>query len=110
MMRIVDVGRAMGGLPAGEGIVTLKVMDPYAPWNEGFWRFCGEDGRLVAEQVPEPEGRNLPVLSVGALTQWAFGFADGGELQRQGALLSDICVEAMDGLLPRQPVFLYEMY
>ena len=110
MFRIVDIEQAMNGIPAGDGMATLKVMDPYAPWNEGFWRFCAEDGMMVAERIEDPGFRNLPVLSIGALTQWAFGSADGSDLRRQGALLSDVCMEAMDCLLPRRPVFIYEMY
>lgn len=110
MLRIVDIEKAMNGLPAGEGEATLKVTDPYAPWNEGFWRFSAEGGALAAEKVPGPGDGRAPEISVGALSQWAFGSADGSDLQSRGALPSDGCAEALDGLLPRRPVFLYEKY
>ncbi|MDR0469843.1 MAG: GNAT family N-acetyltransferase [Peptococcaceae bacterium] len=107
MMRIIDVGKAMGGLPAGEGSVTLQIRDPFAPWNEGVWRFSSCGGVLAAECVSEGEA---PVLSINDLTRWAFGCADGSTLAGGGAELPEAMALAMDALLPGQPFFLYETY
>ncbi|MCL1804799.1 MAG: GNAT family N-acetyltransferase [Clostridiales bacterium] len=110
MLRMVEMEITMQGLPAGDGLVTMKVMDPYAPWNEGVWQFFGSDGKLDVEKIPDPGFGELSVISIGDLTQWAFGYAGGRDLQRQGALLTDICAEIMDDILPKRPVFLYEKY
>ena len=107
MMRILDVKKAMDGLQAGEGEVTLRILDPFAPWNEGAWRFISRDGRLDAEKVREG---NAPELSIGDLTRWAFGCVNASELARRGAALPGAQIRAMDALLPGQPFFIYETY
>jgi predicted acetyltransferase len=107
MMRIVDIARAMDGLPAGEGGVTLGVQDPFAPWNDGIWRFCSIDGALAVERA---DAQEAPALSIGDLTRWAFGCADGSRLAREGAELPDAVTVAMDALLPEKPFFIYESY
>ena len=135
MLRLVDLGRAMQGLPAAQSAeagLTLRILDPYAPWNEGLWHFSAHDGALTVKKLPEQEagppsdpgaGANPssrlsqrpapgddPVLTIGELTQWAFGCASGRDLILSGAALTEAAACAMDALLVKQPFFLYEMY
>jgi len=155
-MRIVDVGAAMSGLPVGEArllpgpgelpagrgndvdgddngsngsAVTLRVLDPQAPWNDGIWSFSASGGLLAAkklstaEQAPTTahtptvsqaptteQAPGMPALTIGELTAWAFGCASGNDLLQSGADLSEDTARAMDALLPKKPFFIYEMY
>ena len=161
MMRIVDIGGAMSGLPVGGdggdgddrfspgqgrqaagdrsdsriGAVTLRVLDPQAPWNDGIWSFSASGGLLAAEKLPavtqavsagqapptkpalaaeyaQTAGQtpDMPTLTIGELTAWAFGCAGGADLIRSGAALTEDTARAMDALLPKKPFFIYEMY
>jgi len=92
MFRLLDV-LAFEGLPAGTGSVTLRVEDPYAPWNEGTWTFTGQAGRL---HVSRSDHRDTPCVSIGTLTQWYLG---------ERGMISD-----MTQILPLQPIWIHEMY
>ena len=122
MLRIIDVIGAMQGLPAGQGDISIRVTDPYADWNEGMWRFYALDGKLAAEKAGQPgnagqssatqhdQTQYAPTLTIGALTQWAFGYLDGSGLADAGAGLSVQDALRMDALLPKKPFFIYEKY
>ena len=97
----------MNGLPAGEGSVALRIEDTYAPWNEGLWRFFAREGVLAVERA---QAIDAPALSIGDLSCWAFGCADGSGLLRGGAALSAADALAMDQLLPAKPFFIYDTY
>ncbi len=45
MSRVLDVEK-MGGMKAGVGSFSARIIDPLCPWNEGAWRFEGCDGEL----------------------------------------------------------------
>ena len=45
MNRVLDVEK-IGGMNAGDGAFSIKVIDPICPWNEGMWHFEGSDGKL----------------------------------------------------------------
>jgi len=113
MFRVLDIRAALRGLSAGAGEVILKIEDRCAPWNEGTWRFysAGSEpsapGKLTVEQVADC---GAPVLPVGALVQWAIGYLDGSGLRGRMPGLQPETAAQMDALLPKKPVFLYEMY
>jgi hypothetical protein len=45
MNRVLDVEK-LGGMSAGEGRFSAKVIDPLCPWNEGRWQFKSSGGSL----------------------------------------------------------------
>jgi predicted acetyltransferase len=106
MLRVVDIEN-IRGLAAGDAEVFLSVTDEYAPWNEGVWRFHGCDGVLKAQRVGGTD--SVPLITIGALTQWILGYANGDELARAKEAMPPETVRAMEVLLPKQSVFLYEM-
>ena len=115
MYRVVDIERALGGLPAGEGGITLRVTDPCASWNDGLWHLASRGGTLEAEKISQDGAKDgdwadAPAISIGMLAQWVFGYMDGSMLRQRGASLSPEQAQAMDKLLPVRPVFVYEMY
>ncbi len=107
MARVLDIEAAMDGLPAGEGKVTLNVRDEHAPWNAGCWTFAAREGRL---RVTRAEAGDAAPIGVGELTQWALGYLSAAEMRGRGAGIPEREAAAMDALLGKQPVFLYEMY
>jgi len=107
MYRILDIPAAMGGLPAGEGEIILKIEDEHARWNARTWRFRAEDGKLTVEPTTDC---GAPVLSIGALTQWALGYLDGSGLSGLAGDISPKAAIQMDALLPGRPAFMWEMY
>jgi predicted acetyltransferase len=50
MSRVLDVEK-IGGMGAGAGNFSARVIDPLCPWNEGFWRFEARDGKLHVSQT-----------------------------------------------------------
>jgi predicted acetyltransferase len=108
MMRILDIEGMFCGLAAGEGSTCLRVVDEHAPWIDGCWRFLGEGGRMRAERVSQTQ--DAPRVSIGALTQWALGYKSAGDLAQSGEIEEGQHIEAMDQLLQKRPVFIYEMY
>ena len=107
MLRLVDLPRALAGLPAGSGSVVLQVQDAFAPWNQGYWQLAAVEGVL---HMTPADPQDAPVLPIEALTQWAVGYASAQELADRGlALPADACA-AMDALLGKQPTFLFEKY
>ena len=43
MNRVLDVEK-LGGMSAGIGKFSAKVIDPICPWNEGMWQFESSGG------------------------------------------------------------------
>jgi hypothetical protein len=58
----------------------------------------------------EPDMEGVDTLTINELTAWVFGSASGADLIDNGAGLSTQRAAAIDRLLPKQPVFLFEMY
>jgi predicted acetyltransferase len=109
MLRVVDIEN-IGGVATGDDEVFLSVTDEYAPWNEGVWRFRGSGGVLKAQRVGGVGSAVTPPrIPIGALTQWILGYANGDELARAKEAMPPETVRAMEVLLPKQSVFLYEM-
>lgn len=89
MARIVDLPRALSGLPAEKTARIVAVSDPFAPWNEGTWRFFESGGYLAVEKCAEKPDFSI---SIGELVQAAFGYAP------------------LSGLLPVIKTFQFEAY
>lgn len=87
-VRIVDVPRALEARPYAEaGVLTFRVHDDLAPWNDGAWRFetDGEESR-----VTPAEGATADLdLSVNALASLLTGFRSATRLERAGMLSGD---------------------
>jgi predicted acetyltransferase len=52
MLRVVDIGSAIGARPAGrgapDGAFTVGIVDQVCPWNEGAWQIENAGGQLNA--------------------------------------------------------------
>jgi predicted acetyltransferase len=50
MSRVLDVEK-IGGMHVGEGSFSAKIIDPLCPWNEGYWHFESNAGRLEVSKA-----------------------------------------------------------
>jgi predicted acetyltransferase len=72
--RVLDVA-GLGGMQVGPGEVTLRISDPFCPWNEGVYRFASEDGCLAVaclDASVEPDC----ALTIQALSGLVYGVRD----------------------------------
>lgn len=84
MVRVMDAGKALEGLPAGEpGEVAVEVVDEQCEWNNGTYSFRAEEGRM---RVAKGEGRGDLKMDIKALSAMAYGTLAPAELERRGWL------------------------
>lgn len=84
MVRVMDVGKALEGLPAAApGEVAVDVADEQCEWNDGSYTLRAEDGRMRAVKGGGPGGLRLDIKGLSAL---AYGTLPPAELERRGWL------------------------
>jgi predicted acetyltransferase len=89
-MRLVDLERALSSRAyAGDGALTVQVVDAVCPWNEGTWRI--EDG--AATRSSDAADLSLDVSALGAAYLGAVSF----EQLRAGRRLEEL----VDGAVAR---------
>ncbi len=104
MQRLADVHAAFSLAQPDAPPVTLRVVDDKCPWNDGVFRL--EDGR--AERCGEAAQASV---CIGALTQWALGYADPVQSAASGMLSADGWVlEALQRRYPLAQTALVEMW
>jgi hypothetical protein len=54
MNRVLDIEK-IGGMSAGDGEFSARVIDPICPWNEGAWHFEGRGGILAVSKAPQAD-------------------------------------------------------
>jgi predicted acetyltransferase len=54
MNRVLDVEK-LGGMSAGDGEFSARVIDSLCPWNEGPWHFEGRGGILAVSKAPQAD-------------------------------------------------------
>ena len=79
MTRVLDVEK-IGGMQAGEGNFTARILDPLCPWNEGCWQFRSEGGVLQVARAAAAES----VLSIQGLSALVAGTVDPADLTLRG--------------------------
>lgn len=86
MFRILDVEGCLRKLsPAGSGSISLKVIDPGIPENEGPWRVEFKDGDVSVERTDDA----ATVLTVGELAQLVFGWPGIDRMLSCGRIVLD---------------------
>jgi predicted acetyltransferase len=103
MFRVVDVSRALGPfVPAG---VSLRVVDPLAPWNDGVWRL---DDRIERRDQALADV-TVPVES---LAQLVMGQRSARHLCADGLLESSSAgsIEILDRCFPSRPVVCMDFF
>jgi predicted acetyltransferase len=94
MARVADVALALGAwraladddTPLGLAPVTVRLIDAYAPWNDGSWRIePGPDGCTVAPAA----GGAAATVDVRGLALLLAGAAAPGDLRRLGLVEGD---------------------
>jgi predicted acetyltransferase len=106
MGRVIDI-KALAGLPVGEGVLTISLVDPDCPWNEGQWRLQGANGQLAVEQSIKP---GIP-LSIQGLTALVYGVYDPAEFPLRGwGNPDDRACETMRRMFPPAIPFIHAMY
>ncbi|MGC4192375.1 MAG: GNAT family N-acetyltransferase [Thermomicrobiales bacterium] len=108
MGRVVDVA-GLTGIGAGNGEVVLQIVDDYAPWNTGLFRFVGRDGRLTVEA--RESGTAKATITIQGLSSLAFTGQDPADFPFRGWGDPDEAVQAtLRSLFPFVSPFLYEEF
>ncbi|MEM4782634.1 MAG: GNAT family N-acetyltransferase [Halalkalicoccus sp.] len=105
MSRIIDVQRALAGLPAPDGRLTIAVSDPLAPWND----------RTVALSPAgcEPTDEEPTVeVGIGTLSRLFVGARSVETLERVGecSIRDERARTALESLFPARRVYLGEHF
>jgi predicted N-acetyltransferase YhbS len=94
MARVLDL-RAMGGMPVGEGTVTVHVVDDLIG---GTYRLAGDGGRLDVGRAPDATS----TLTAAGLSGLVYGVLDPIDLIARGLGTVDAAdVEPLRALFPR---------
>lgn len=81
MGRVIDVA-GLAGIGAGDGEIVLQIVDDYAPWNTGLFRFAGRDGRLHVE--PTADAEPAATLTIQGLSSLVFTGQDPADFPFRG--------------------------
>jgi hypothetical protein len=104
--RVIDVA-GIGGMATGPGAFTVRVSDPFCPWNDGVWSFETVDGHLQVRPGGEAEGE----ITIHALAALAYGTNDPAEFPFRGWGEPDPALqEVMRTIFPREIPHLHETY
>lgn len=116
--RIVDFMRFIGqtsfAATGQEQRLTIRIMDRYAPWNDGTFRLrIDGQGRASAESIGSGEegrgaddGDDMLEGDIGAVTAMLLGYKRPLVLHRLGALSGQLeAVRAWEGLVPQRSTY-----
>jgi hypothetical protein len=79
MGRVVDLAQ-IGGMQSSPGRFSVRVRDPYCPWNEDTWRLVTDNGRLQVRRGGEPDCE----LSIQGISALVYGAHDPGDFPIRG--------------------------
>ncbi|GIO34988.1 MULTISPECIES: GNAT family N-acetyltransferase [Paenibacillus] len=90
---------------------TVRLQDPYAPWNEGNWRITvSPEGNAAVSKEDEGEPAQLS-CDIQTLTTLMFGYKRPGELVNMGRLAGDPEAAAMlERVIPAGRTFLLDFF
>lgn len=108
MGRVLDISR-IGGLKAGPGKFSARIIDRQCPWNEGAYTFEAVDGLLQVS--PLASGQAECELAIQGLSALLFGThrPDSFELRGWGNPGS-ATQETMARMFPPQLPYLHEVF
>lgn len=72
MGRIIDINK-LGGLKVGNETITMNVMDPLCPWNEGIFTFASIDGVLKVSKEEEANKKIECTITISGLSALIYG-------------------------------------
>ena len=109
--RVLDITGMAGNL-VGPGSISVRIVDPDCPWNEGVWRFVGEDGLLQVSWVEGKEDLpSLETLSIQALSALVYGTHDPLDFAFRGwGDPSPELVQKMKVMFPPEQPYLHEFF
>jgi predicted acetyltransferase len=106
MNRVLDIEK-LGGLSAGNGVFSAKVIDPLCPWNEGMWRFESSGGTLQVSKSSKADCE----LTIQGLSALIAGTRDPQDFQLRGWGDPDPVIQAaMREMFPRLIPFMHENF
>jgi predicted acetyltransferase len=106
MSRVLDVEK-IGGMSAGEGAFSAKVVDPLCPWNEGAWRFEGHNGELCVSKSANADCQ----LTIQGLTALIAGNYDPQDIPLRGWGNPDSALQSiLREIFPRESPYLHEVF
>lgn len=106
MGRVVDVA-GLSGLSVGEGEITVEIIDPECPWNNGIWRLVSDAGKLSVTEGTNPGC----TLTINGLSGLIYGTHDPADFKflGWGDPQPEMCSE-MRRLTPKLVPYLHEMF
>ncbi len=106
MSRILDVEK-IGGMNAGEGSFSARIIDPLCPWNEGVWSFEGWDGELRVTKASRPDCE----LTIQGLTALVNGMHDPQDFAFRGWGNPDSAMQKVQRVIfPEICPFMHEIF
>jgi predicted acetyltransferase len=106
MNRVLDVEK-LGGMRAGDGVFSARVIDPLCPWNEGPWHFEGRDGNLAVSKTSQADCE----LTIQGLSALVAGTRVPQDLPLRGWGNPDSKTQAaMEETFPRMTPFMHENF
>jgi predicted acetyltransferase len=106
MGRVLDVAH-IGGMDTGPGSFSVRISDPFCPWNEGIWHFETQDGKLTISSGTEAEC----ALTIQALSALVYGTHDPADfVWRNWGDPSPALLSTFQSMFPRQTPHLHEQF
>lgn len=109
MGRVIDVA-GLAGLPAGPGRLTVRIEDPFCPWNEGLWTLDGAGGSLAVEHAGVNASPDA-VLAIQGLSAWVYGAVELEGLDLRGwGQVQPAAQEQLRAILPPVQPYIHEFF
>lgn len=109
MGRIVSVD-ALGGIPAGDGEVTLNITDEHCPWNGGAWTLRGAGGTLEVSRAAA-KATAITSLTIQGLASLLFTGTDPEALHWRGwGTVTEVAADQLRALFPPAVPYLHEEF
>ncbi len=106
MNRVLDIEK-IGGMSAGDGVFSAKVIDPLCSWNEGMWRFESAGGILHVSKSLKADCE----LTIQGLSALIAGTRDPQDFHLHGWGNPDSKTQAaMQTMFPRLIPFMHENF
>ena len=106
MGRVLDVSR-LGGMQVGPGSISIKVSDPFCPWNDGVWRFESINGLLEVSLADMPDCE----ISIQGLSAIVYGTHNPGDFHFLGWADLDPTAQArIQAMFPAMVPHVHELF
>lgn len=106
--RIISI-EGLTGIGAGDGEISVQIIDDYAPWNTGVHTFTGRDGELSV--TPGSDAAAAATLTIQGLASLIYAGHDPADFIYRGwGDVDEPARETLRSLFPRATPMLHEEF